>query len=99
LKQKPEGKVYICNNSIKMGIIKFLIIAIIVLWVIRLLMRIIFPMVVKNAFSKMQQQATGQQQRPVRPEGTISIDHMPKKEKRKGNADNLGDFVDYEEVK
>jgi len=83
-----------------MGIIKFLIIAIIVLWVIRLLMRIIFPMVVKNAFSKMQQQATGQQQqRPVRPEGTISIDHMPKKEKRKGNADNLGDFVDYEEVK
>ena len=82
-----------------MGIIKFLIIAIIVLWVIRLLMRIIFPMVVKNAFSKMQQQATGQQQRPVKPEGTISIDHMPPKEKRKGNTDNLGDFVDYEEVK
>ena len=83
-----------------MGIIKFLIIAIIVLWVIRLLMRIIFPMVIKNAFSKMQNQAAGQQQqRPSRPEGTISIDHMPKKEKRQGNSDNLGDFVDYEEVK
>jgi len=80
------------------GIIKFLIIAIIVLWVIRLLMRIIFPMVIKNAFSKMQNQAAGQQ-RPSKPEGTISIDHMPKKEKRKGNADNLGEFVDYEEVK
>jgi len=49
----------------------------------------------------MQQQAQQQQQqqRSRRPEGTISIDFMPKKEKRKGNADNLGEFVDYEEVK
>lgn len=82
-----------------MGIVKFLIIAIIVLWVIRLLLRLIFPMVIKSAFSKMQNQAAGQQQRPSRPEGTISIDHMPKKEKKQGNSDNLGDFVDYEEVK
>lgn len=83
------------------GIIKFLIIAIIVLWVIRLLVRMIFPAVIRNAFNNMQNQAAGQQQqqRPRRPEGTISIDYMPKKEKKKGNADNLGDFVDYEEVK
>lgn len=82
-----------------MGIIKFLIIAIIVLWVIRLLLRMIFPMVIKNAFNNMQNQAAGQQQRQRRPEGTISIDYMPQKEKKKGNADKLGDFVDYEEVK
>jgi len=83
-----------------MGLVKFLIIAIIVLWVIRLLLRIIFPMVIKNAFNNMQNQAAGQQQsRPRRPEGTISIDFMPKKEKKKGNTDNLGEFVDYEEVK
>ncbi|MFN0255099.1 DUF4834 family protein [Pedobacter ureilyticus] len=83
------------------GVIKFLIIAIIVLWVIRLLVRMIFPAVIRNAFNNMQNQATGQQQqqRARRPEGTISIDYMPKKEKKKGNADNLGDFVDYEEVK
>lgn len=83
------------------GVIKFLIIAIIVLWVIRLLVRMIFPAVIRNAFNNMQNQAAGQQQqqRPHRPEGTISIDYMPKKEKKKGNADNLGDFVDYEEVK
>ncbi len=80
-------------------ILNFLLIAIIVLWVLRLLVRMIFPAVIRNAFSKMQNQATGQQQRPSRPEGTISIDHMPKKEKRRGNADKLGDFVDYEEVK
>ena len=60
----------------------------------------IFPMVIKNVFSNMQQQAQQQyQQRPNRPEGSISIDYMPEKEKKKGNTDNLGDFVDYEEVK
>ena len=54
----------------------------------------------KNVFGNMQQQAASasQQQRPSKPEGSISIDYMPKKEK-KGNADKLGDFVDYEEVK
>ena len=48
----------------------------------------------------MQNQASGNQsqQKSARPEGSISIDYMPKKEK-KGNADKLGDFVDYEEVK
>lgn len=52
----------------------------------------------------MQNQAGGNQQyqqanpRAKKPEGAISIDYMPKREK-KGNADKLGDFVDYEEVK
>lgn len=47
-----------------------------------------------------QQTANGQQQqqRSAKPEGSISIDYMPKTEK-KGNADKLGDFVDYEEIK
>lgn len=53
-------------------------------------------------FSNVQQQAAnaqhGQQNYDRKPEGSISIDYMPKQEK-KGNADKLGDFVDYEEVK
>lgn len=83
-----------------MFLIKFLFIAIIILWVIRLLIRLIFPVMLKNMFGTMQQQAAnaGQPQRPSKPEGSISIDYMPKKEK-KGNADKLGDFVDYEEIK
>ena len=87
------------------GLIKFIIITILVLWIIRVLVRLIFPMVLKNIFGSMQNQAAGAQQyqqqpqqKSSRPEGAISIDYMPKKEK-KGNADNLGDFVDYEEVK
>lgn len=83
-----------------MFLIKFIFITILILWVIRLLIRLIFPVMLKNIFGNMQQQAANasQQQRPSKPEGSISIDYMPKKEKR-GNPDKLGDFVDYEEIK
>ena len=83
-----------------MGLIKFIFIAILVLWIIRLLIRLILPMLFGNLASKMQQQASGQtqqQQRRSKPEGSISIDYMPPKQT--GKTDKLGDFVDYEEVK
>lgn len=80
-------------------ILNFLVISIIVMWVLRLLMRMIFPAVIKNVFSKMQNGGAPQQRRTEKPEGSISIDYMPEKEKRQGNADNLGEFVDYEELK
>lgn len=83
-----------------MGLLKYLIITILIFWVIRLLFRLIFPVVLKNAFSNMQDKASGNQPRnkATKPEGSISIDYMPKNDK-KGNSDKLGDFVDYEEVK
>lgn len=82
-----------------MGVFNFFLIAIIVIWIIRVLIRMIFPVMLKSVFGNMQNQANhSQQQRSTRPEGSISIDYMPKKEK-KGNADKLGDFVDYEEIK
>lgn len=86
-----------------MGLIKFIFITIMVLWLIRLLLRLIFPLVLKNMFSKMQQSAADpgqqrQQQRRRAPEGSITIDYVPPQPKQ-GNADKLGDFVEYEEVK
>jgi hypothetical protein len=83
-----------------MGIIKFLFITILILWVIRLLLRLVFPMVLKSIFGKMQEQASAQNtQRPSsKPEGSISIDYVPPQQKH-GNSDKLGDFVEYEEVK
>lgn len=78
-------------------LIKFIFITIIVLWLIRGLLRIIFPAILKSVFSNLQDQAKPNQPRR-KPDGAISIDYMPQKEK-KGNADKLGDFVDYEEVK
>ena len=84
-----------------MGIIKFLFVSILILWIIRVLLRLVFPLVLRNIFGKMQQQQAGantQQQKSNKPEGSISIDYVPPQPKQ-GNADKLGDFVEYEEVK
>jgi len=84
-----------------MPFIKFIFITILVLWIIRMLIRLILPMLFSNLASKMQQQASGQaqqQQRRSKPEGAISIDYMPPKPDQ-NKTDKLGDFVDYEEVK
>ena len=72
-----------------MILVKFIIITVIVLWILRLLVRMIFPVMLKKAFSNVQNQATGNQQyqqqnqRSSKPEGPISIDYMPKKEKKR----------------
>jgi hypothetical protein len=79
-------------------LIKFIFITIIIFWIIRGLLRLIFPVIIKSVFSNLQNQAAKSQPHHHKPDGSISIDYMPKKEK-KGNADKLGDFVDYEEVK
>ena len=64
-----------------------------------MIFRLVFPMVLKNMFSKVQQQAENQaRQLNSRPDGAISIDYMPPQPKG-GRTDKLGDFVDYEEVK
>ncbi|GGH14380.1 hypothetical protein GCM10007422_35660 [Pedobacter zeae] len=56
-------------------------------------------MLFNNLASKMQSQASGQQQqRKRRPEGSISIDYMPPRPDQ-SKTDKLGDFVDYEEIK
>lgn len=85
-----------------MGFLKFIMITILVLWLIRMIIRLVFPLMLRNIFGKMQQQAHHggghSQQRPQKPEGSISIDYMPPQPKP-GNPDKLGDFVDYEEVK
>jgi len=82
---------------IYMALIKFLFVFILILWLIRLLVRLILPSVLRNAFGKMQNQAQAQQAR--RPEGSISIDFVPKRDKKKGNLNKMGEFVDYEELK
>ncbi|MBO9674957.1 MAG: DUF4834 family protein [Sphingobacteriaceae bacterium] len=82
-----------------MALLRFIFIAILVLWLIRMLIRLILPMLFNNLASKMQSQATGQQQqRRPRPEGSISIDYMPPRPDQ-SKTDKLGDFVDYEEIK
>lgn len=86
-----------------MALLKFILITFFVVYIIRVILRLIFPVVLRNMFSKAQQHAQYQQQKQSRNsdhqrEGDISIDYMPPQNK-KGNADKLGDFVDYEEIK
>ena len=88
-----------------MGLLKFLIIAICILYIIRMLARIFLPFLFKKAVHKMkekmsqQQQAYQQTNNPEKPEGTLSVDFVPPTPKKKPKLDQAGDFVDYEDVK
>ena len=90
-----------------MGLLKFLIITICIIYLIRALARIFLPFlfkkVVNNMQEKMNNQQTGHQQhqqKPQKPEGTISVDYVPPTKVPKApTLDNMGDFVDYEDVK
>lgn len=82
-----------------MGIIKFILITLLIFYILKIILRLVFPMVLRSLFSKVQQQAGNQgKQHRTKPEGSISIDYMPPSPKT-GKTDKLGDFVDYEELK
>lgn len=83
-----------------MLLIRFLIIAICVLYIVRSLARIFLPMLFQNMVNKAQQQHNQQyqQQRPKQTESKVRVDYVPPAQKNTV-PDNEGDFVDYEEVK
>lgn len=85
-----------------MGLLKFLIITICVLYIIRSLARIFLPMLFQSMVNKAQQQYGNgqqyQQQNPKRKEAQIKVDYVPPAPKNT-IPDNEGDFIDYEEVK
>ena len=85
-----------------MWLIRFLIISICSLYIIRSLVRILLPMLFQSVVNKAQEQARQQQsyqhQQQPRPDGKVKIDHMP--DQRKSSVpDSEGEFVDYEEIK
>jgi hypothetical protein len=83
-----------------MILIRFLIISICVLYILRALVRIFLPMLFQSAINKAQQQARNQQnyQQQPPPDGRVKVDYMP--ESRKSSVpDTEGEFVEYEEIK
>ncbi|WP_188505731.1 DUF4834 family protein [Parapedobacter pyrenivorans] len=94
-----------------MGLLKFLFIAIAVLWLVRLVARLLFPW----AMRKMAQKVMGDAQRQHdfknttyrgantnqrrQPDGKVRIDYMPPIEKPKKGAKSAGEFVEFEEIK
>ena len=85
-----------------MGLIRFLIIAICSLYIIRSLVRIFLPMLFNSVINKAQEQARQQQQnyqqQQQRPDGRIRVDYKPES-KKSSVPDSEGEFVDYEEIK
>ncbi|MBD1394070.1 DUF4834 domain-containing protein [Mucilaginibacter glaciei] len=83
-----------------MILIRFLIISICILYILRSLVRIFLPMLFNNVINKAQEQARQQQnyQQQPRPDGRVKVDHIPQG-KKGAVPDTEGEFVDYEEIK
>ncbi|MBS1532624.1 MAG: DUF4834 family protein [Bacteroidetes bacterium] len=85
-----------------MEFIRFLFIAILVLYIIRSLVRLVLPMLFQSVVNKAQEHAQQQHQQQYRakqPEGKVTVDYVPEKKKKGTISDSAGDFIDYEEVK
>lgn len=80
-----------------MAFLKFIIIAVGVYYLLKLIIRAMFPFLVQKTFDKMQKEAQRQQQDQVKKEGEVTIDKNPNS-KSNPNKKDVGDYVDFEEV-
>ncbi|HVS92328.1 MAG TPA: hypothetical protein VHE59_09865 [Mucilaginibacter sp.] len=80
-----------------MELIRFLFIAILVLYIIRALIRLVLPMLFQSVVNKAQQGQQQQYRNQRPPEGKVKVDYIP--EKKQSVPDSEGEFVDYEEIK
>jgi len=81
-----------------MILLRFLFIAILILYIIRMAARLLLPMLFQSVVNKAQQNAQQQQYGQKKPEGKVSVDYIPEK-KKSSIPDSEGDFIDYEELK
>ncbi len=95
-----------------MGFLKFLLITILILWLLRIVMATLFPWILRRFARKMQEEAMKgfqqgqgaqfrqtQHDRPKKAEGKIRIDYIPPQEPNEKGPNKAGEFVDFEEVK
>lgn len=93
-----------------MGLLKILLIIILVLWLLRMLVTILFPYLMALFVGKMQRDAQRHYQHqsggaydanPSQPDGKIRIDYVPPKHTKDKPSTNggVGEFVDFEEIK
>jgi hypothetical protein len=80
-----------------MVLLRFLIISISILYVLRFIIRLLAPYLFQSLVNKAQQQQQNAN-RAEKPTGRIKVDYIP--EGKKSNIpDTEGEFVEYEEVK
>lgn len=82
-----------------MMLIRFLIITIAILYILRFVFRLLLPMLFQKVMNKAAQQYNGAKpQEPApRPQGKIQVDYAPPK--HESPMADKGEFVEYEEVK
>ena len=83
-----------------MALIKFLFITICILWLLKMVARLLLPIFFQKMVKKAQNHANQryQQQQQPRPDGKIKIDFVPPRPKEE-KINKAGEFVEYEEVK
>jgi hypothetical protein len=80
-----------------MFVIEFLIISACVYYFIRMLIRLLLPMLFQGIVNKAQQQSQQQYRQPRQAEGSVRVDKAPKT--KSSIPDSEGDYIDYEEIK
>ena len=83
-----------------MGFLKFLFIVILIYYLLRLIGRYVMPYLISVFIRRAQDRMMGNdgtQQKRAKKEGEVSIDSAPKKS-TKASKENLGDYVDFEEI-
>jgi len=86
-----------------MFLIRFLIICICLLYVVRAIFRLLGPMLFQSIINKAQQQnqqqyRSQQYNSQQRPSDKVTVDYIPPT-KKKSVPDSEGEFIDYEEIK
>jgi hypothetical protein len=86
------------------GLFRFLLILIVIYYVFKLLVRFVFPFVVKNYLNKMQRNFYEQNPHldpdAKKKEGEVKVDSCPENGKQaERKDDDFGDYIDYEEIK
>ena len=83
-----------------MALLRFLFFAIIILYVLKLVFRILLPILFQSLVNKVTNAGPRREQQKRRaPEGSLNIDFIPPKDKEARAADKAGEFIDYEELK
>ena len=80
-----------------MAFIKFIIILVGVYYLLKWILKAIFPFLVQKTVSKMQEQANQQQQQQSKKEGEVTIE-KPSDTIGNNHKKDVGDYVDFEEV-
>jgi cell division protein FtsN len=81
-------------------LLDFLLIAIVILYIIKVVARFILPMLFQSVINKAQQQQNQQQnyRTQAKPDPKVKVDYIPEGQKNKV-PDSEGEFIDYEEIK